>query len=156
MNRQHGVAVYNSLKTGWKLLVQSVGGLDALAAATRIGRSQASDYGNLASDKFPPIDVVLDAETIAGRPLVTQALAALAGYSLMPVPPSSDGDLAVELSQIGQAVATLFGDASQALTHPALTEAERLRLMRDLAEVTRVVACARHLLSQRKSHETEK
>lgn len=136
------------LKTCWKLLVRDLGGIDAVAAATRTTRSLASEYGNINNpDRFAPVDVVLDAERIAGRPRVTETLAVLQGFALVSIEPREAGDLAAKLAEFGRDSSTLFADAAIALAHGNPTDAERAALQRDLAEIQRVVAEAVQLLA---------
>lgn len=135
-----------ALKTASRLLVSDLGGVDAFSSCTRATRSMASEYGNPASDRFIPVDVLLDAETIAGTPHVTATLARLLGYALIPVEPRAAGDLSVALAEIGRDVAALFATAALALAHGAPTEQERQELQRELSEVGRVVAEASQLL----------
>ena len=69
----------NALKTAFKLVVSDVGGLEAAAACTRLGKSQLAEYGNINSEKMITVDVVLDLEAIGGAPHVTAAMAAAHG-----------------------------------------------------------------------------
>lgn len=147
MTRQHPAAAYNLLKTGWKRVVLDLGGVEAAAACSRTTRSLASDFGNVNNlDRFVPVDVVLDAESLGGRPLVTEALALLQGYALVPIEARDAGDLAVKLAEIGRDVAALFATASAALSHAAPTPAEHDDLLRELAEVRRAVSQAERAL----------
>lgn len=146
MTRALAAESYNGLKTAWKQLVGDIGGVDAVAACTRTTRSLASDFGNVASERFAPIDVVLDAEAIGGRPHVTSALARLQGYALLPLVPRDAGDLARALAELSADVGRTFADAVTALAHPALAPEERATLIRDLVEVARVATEASCLL----------
>jgi hypothetical protein len=137
MSRHRAPADYAALKTGWKLLVLALGGVDAVAACTRATRSLASEYGSPNSDRFPPLDVVLDAETVAGEPHVLAVLARLAGYELVPTMAHRSGTLAAELQHVAASSATLFQDAAAALEHPTLSPAERERLAVDLDRLVR-------------------
>lgn len=148
MPRAHAAELYNGLKTAWKQLVGDIGGIDAVAACTRTTRSLAGDFGSLNADRFAPIDVVLDAEAIAGRPHVTAALARAQGYMLLPLAPRHAGDLSRVLAELSSDVGRTFADAVAALAHPALSPDERATLIRDLDEVARVAAEARCLLQQ--------
>ncbi len=149
MQRPHAPAAYNALKTTWKCLVQNVGGLDATAACTRVNASLLSQYGNVYGERFAPVDVILDVETIAGDPLVTAALARAQGYLLVPVAPRGADALSVRLAEIGRDVAALFATAAGALARDQPTEAERDALARELDEVARVATETRMLLIAR-------
>jgi hypothetical protein len=138
MIRQQGEAAYNTLKTATKMLVRDIGGVDATAACTRAGRSLISDYGNLASDRFMPGDIILDAETIGGTPHITAALARIQGYELVPRTTVTDGDLNHKLAGLGREFGALFADVATALADGEITEAERDTLLRGLENVRRV------------------
>ena len=146
MSRSLPEEAYNAVKTGWKLLVRDIGGVDAVAACTRASRSLVSEYGNPASDRWVPADTILDAETIAGRPLVTAALARAGGFALMPITPRSAGELAAKMAEIARYAAELFATSAIALTHPRLAENEREALCRELDELIRAAAETRALI----------
>jgi hypothetical protein len=136
-----------ALKTGWKLLVRDLGGVDAVAAATRATRSLASEYGNVHSERFVPVDVVLEAEVIGGSPHVTAALARAQGFELLPVVVRLDGTLAKELARIGRDIGDLFTRAANALGGGEISEADRAGMVRDLDDLRRTAAEALMLLA---------
>lgn len=140
MSRPLPAATYNALKTAWKQLLGDVGGVDATAACTRATRSLASDYGNVNSDRFAPADIVLEAETIGGRPHVTMALARAQGYELVPVEAHERSDLARMIARIGKDAAEVFATAGQALADQRLTESEIDALLRELDTLRRDAA----------------
>ncbi len=113
-----------ALKTGWKLVVRDLGGVEAVAAATRTTRSLASDYGNVHSERFVPVDVVLEAELIGGSPHVTAA----------PV-------------RIGRDISDLFTRAANALGGGEINDADRAGMVRDLDDLRRTAAEALMLLA---------
>jgi hypothetical protein len=148
MTQQHAPHVYAGVKTAWKLVVSRLGSLDAVAACTRISRSGASDYGNIHSDRFVPVDVLLDAETVAGDPLVTAALARAQGYELIPVSPIAESDLAIEMARLGADVADLFAQICEHLSGAPLSEQQRAKAIADLAEVKLVALRAEQILGR--------
>jgi len=82
MRHLERVQVNRAIKTYTRKLIHEVGGLDAAASCCRVGRSSLSNYQDQGSDQFMPIDVVLALEQVAGRPIVTQAMASMQGWSL--------------------------------------------------------------------------
>lgn len=136
-----------ALKTGWKLVVRDLGGVEAVASATRATRSLASEYGNVHSERFVPVDIVLDAELIGGSPHVTAALARTQGFELLPVVARSDGTLAKELARIGRDISDLFTRAANALGGGEIGEADRAGMVRDLDDLRRTAAEALMLLA---------
>ena len=148
MIRQHAPSAYASLKSAWKVLVGRAGGVEALAAGTRVGIASISGYGaQHMADSFPPADVVLDAELLAEEPLVTAALARAQGFSLIPVETRDSGDLAAHLVEISRGAAQLFADSACALRGPGPTAEERDRIARDLDVVARAALETRRLVT---------
>lgn len=135
MTRTHPAASYNALKTAWKRLVERLGGTDATAACTRVGRSRASEYGLVECERFVPVDVLLDAEATAGRPVVTETLAGLLGYRLVPRRDWPAETLARHLARIGHDAADVFATASAALEDGVVTSAEREGIVLALTEL---------------------
>jgi hypothetical protein len=147
VSRPFADTTYNGLRTAWKRVVAALGGVDATAACVRVGRSQVSDYGVIGNEKFVPIDVVLDAESIAGQPLVTAALAAAQGYMLTPVVPRSAGDVGAALIACGREHARLFVTAAEALADGEITATECVALIADLGRCSLATGEAMHLLT---------
>ena len=133
--RAHAPATYNSVKTAWKRLVQDLGGVAATAACTRASLSLASDYGSVASDRFCPADMILDAEFVGGTPHVTAALARAQGYELVPTVPQDDSQLAALVARLGRDTAALFADAVAAIEAGTVPDALRQRLVVELEAI---------------------
>ena len=75
------------MKRATRQLVDAVGGGERGAGLCRVRQQDLSDYGNRdVSSRFMPADVIRDLEAVAPRPLVTEALAIEAGYSLVKLP----------------------------------------------------------------------
>lgn len=89
--RPHREADYLALKGATRRLVDACGGVESAAAVTRTGFQVLSKYGHPMQPVFAPVDVVADLEADAGMPLVTRALAALAGHVLVPLPSAEPG-----------------------------------------------------------------
>ena len=151
--RRHGAAQYNALVTAWRLLIEQAGGIDAAASCTRVKRSSIAAYGAPGTESFVPADVVLDLETLLGVPLVTRALAAASGFSLVALTPRDGGDLAQAMAKVGEGVSKLFADAARALGHATPTENERRALLADLEEIAGVIADARDVLGRMNGRE---
>jgi hypothetical protein len=133
MNRQYMPADYNAIKTAVKLVVADLGGIDAAASCTRVGRSQIAEYGVPGKDSFAPADVIMDLERVGGAAHITAALARAQGYMLVPMDmPRERGALASLMAEIGRDVGDLFGTAATALAHDKLSEQERQDLLREL------------------------
>ncbi len=77
--------VYLTIKAATRNLAKLCGGVEAAATETRIEKTGVGDYGNINKmGSFAPVDVIADLEMAAGEPVVTRALAKIAGYALVP------------------------------------------------------------------------
>jgi len=124
--RSKSLADYVALKQASKRLIKSCGGLDAASLVTRVGHSELARYYDPSEKLFMPIDVAADLETIAREPLVTQSLAGLMEFALMPV----QTEINVEpnhhwtalLAQLGEETAAALRQIGSALAdHGTLT-----------------------------------
>jgi hypothetical protein len=147
--KQHAPSVYNSAKSAWKALVQTIGGIDAVAACTRANRAMASEYGSPHSQRFVPVDVLLDAEAVAEMPLVTAALARAQGYELVVVVPRDCTELAVDLARIGRDTSDLFGRAVGVLAGEKLDAATAQAMLADLDDLIDVARLTRDAVRRR-------
>lgn len=141
-------ARHRGLKTATHALVRDVGGVEAGAAASRVGRSQLSDYGHPQKPgQFMPVDVVLDLETALRRPLVTQQLALAQGFDLVPVEATEGGLVPEALAELGREISALFGECAQALADGHLSPQERQALETRGAEARRALGALMHALA---------
>ena len=138
----------NGLKSAFKRVLKDLGGIDAAAGFTRVGRSQLSDYGNVDSEKLPPVDVVLDLEMAGGHPHVTKALAAAQNFMLLPADRRPSAVLANCLARISVDNGRLFADAATALTGAAMPDKTRQKLLDDLTDVVHAALEARAALAE--------
>lgn len=147
MTRQHSATAYNGLRTAWKLLVAACGGVEATAAAVRVKKTLVSDYGNINIEgRFVPVDVVMDVESLAGRPLITQALARAQGCELVAVEAKSASTVALELARIGRDIGDLFANAARLLNGDGMTDQERAAIVRDLQDARMACSAALQLI----------
>ncbi|MFT8778437.1 MAG: hypothetical protein ABF893_17540, partial [Gluconacetobacter liquefaciens] len=72
MKNSHDIA---AIKTATKQVVSAVGGIDAAASATRVGRSQIADYYNRNSPQVVPADVAVALDQCAEHPHILSAMA---------------------------------------------------------------------------------
>lgn len=140
------------LKRATVEMIRGVGGLEAGAGFTRVGKSMLADYGSAnKADCFAPIDVIADLEPLArertGWPHVTQALCKTMGGTFVPEPdaPATDADLLSMMS----ALSTEFNDATKAvcagLSDGRWCSADSARLERELDDVIRVAVQMRSI-----------
>lgn len=123
--RSKPLADYVALKQASKRLIKSCGGLDAASLVTRVGHSELARYYDPSEKLFMPIDVAADLETIAREPLVTQSLASLMEFALMPVQPEvaePHHHWTALLAQLGEETAAALRQIGSALAdHGTLT-----------------------------------
>lgn len=139
-------AQYAALKNAFRRACQqSGGGLRELAGMTRLSAAQLSRFGDLGSDQWAPLDVVVDLDSLAGEPIITRALAELLGYDLVPAAgeafplASPTHHLAGLARESGDVLARL----ADALADGRLTKAEAARIEQDLADLDAQVQAAR-------------
>ncbi len=80
---------YAAIKAATRQLIAHAGGAVAASAVTRGGHQNIGRYGSAQPDdgeRFMPVDVLADLESECGQPLLTRALAKLAGHILVPEP----------------------------------------------------------------------
>jgi hypothetical protein len=124
-----------ALKTGFRVLVQHSGGLEAAAAASRLNKTHlAAGYDQEAKDRFPALDVVADLERAAGEPIVTKLLAAMHGLALVRVEPVS-GCAMRAIASVGERSSEVFAAFGRAMADGAMTQEERAVLHRELLDL---------------------
>lgn len=74
-----------AIKTATKEVVQRVGGYEAAASISRVGKSTLSDYGNRNSPLIVPVDVAIVLDCCAQQPIILAAMANAEGYMLVPL-----------------------------------------------------------------------
>lgn len=135
-----------ALKTGFRVLVQQAGGLEAAAAATRVNKTVlAASYDQEAKDRFPALDVVADLERAAGVPVVTRLLAGMHGLALVHVEPIS-GCAISAMASVGQNSSEVFAAFGRALADGVITEAERAVLRQEMLDLVAVATEAAAIL----------
>lgn len=76
---------YLGLKKRWRELVKLCGGPADAVRLTRGSESRVSEAGAPDKmDRFPALDQIADLEADCGKPVVTEMLADLLGYNLVP------------------------------------------------------------------------
>lgn len=117
---------YTVLKQASKRLIKACGGLEAAAMVTRVGHSELARYYDFQEKLFMPIDVAADLESIARDPIISQSLAHMLGFVLMPIHPQSalepDHHWTALLARLGEETAASLRQIGAALTdHGTLT-----------------------------------
>jgi hypothetical protein len=135
-----------ALKTGFRVLVQHAGGLEAAAAASRLNKTHlAVSYDQEAKDRFPALDVVADLERAAGVPVVTKLLAAMHGLALVHVEPIN-GCAISAIAAVGQNSSEVFAAFGRAVADGAITDGERAVLRQEMLDLVAVATEAAAIL----------
>lgn len=144
-----------ALKVATSEMNKGVGGLEAGAAFTRVGKSMLADYGSLnRPDSFVPIDVVLDLEPLSrertGWPHVTQALCRAMGGTFVAEPevPATSADLLTLCGQLSAEFNDSVNAVCAGLADGNWCSKDGARLGLELDQLLRIVvqmrAVARH------------
>jgi len=138
------------LKIKFGELVSKTGGLEAAASFCRVGKSTLARYAsNVQADAecFAPIDVVRDLEALAGEPVVTATLCAMADGVFVSVPntPVTTGDVLGMMA----ALSGEFNDTTRVvcagLADGNFCAVDAAKLERELDDVIRVAVGMRAL-----------
>lgn len=149
--RRFGAGVYWGLKTATRNLLCALGGAEAAASGSRVSRSLWGDYGNPNSPRFPPIDVVLDAEAECGRPFVTEAMARLNGYMLVPIVARGEGEVREQLARFAESSGGVMSEGYRALADDVITPEEGEQLIKRFSEIGTLVNDTIALLKNKRS-----
>ena len=132
-NRRHTPRFYRALKTIFAAALGEYGGSAAAEAIVRTGRQTLDKCTSLRpenAERFATLDVVADLDTAlaesGARPVVSEYLAAISGYVLVPAPAGTT-PLAEAVTSLRRAGA-FIEDAARALQDGQIDAAERVRL----------------------------
>lgn len=135
MTAPHDIA---AIKTATKQVVGAVGGIDAAASATRVGRSQIADYYNRNSPQVVPADVAVALDQCAEHPHILAAMAHAEGYTILPIR-IGEGDIAQNMQDIALGAGELMAETVRVLADGIVTEDERQALMARLQHLNHFV-----------------
>ena len=144
---------YLALKASTRGLLKLAGGQEAASSATRVGQQALSRYGAASEpEAFAPIDVIADLEAETGEPVVTRALAHLAGFDLVSREKGDGQPLPRRLGCIAKEAGDVVASLANALADGTVTHAERVLVE---AETQELIAEAHRLLAALKREEGE-
>ncbi|MEJ5141352.1 hypothetical protein [Gluconobacter albidus] len=130
-----------ALKTATQLAVRAIGGIDAAAAVTRVGRARISEYQNRNSTTTAPVDIAIVLDEFAQEPLILGAMAHAAGYTLTPLH-LGHGDVAEIMEGVACNAGLTMATTVRVLADGIITPDEAADLSRDLSKLQRVVTHA--------------
>jgi hypothetical protein len=139
-----------ALKTAFFLLVKRVGGLHAAAACVRVSASHlARYYDHGEASTFPPADVFLGLELVAGEALVTAEIARISGQRLVALDAADGSHLAETVASFARGAGAVPATLCAGLADGVLTQAELGQIasesLRQAQLLTEIAAEARAL-----------
>ncbi|WP_338661756.1 hypothetical protein VQH23_16165 [Pararoseomonas sp. SCSIO 73927] len=140
MSEHHPVDM--PLKVATRLLIEKVGGLEAAASCTRIGKSQIANCYSPTSDQHLPIDVVCRLEEIAGEPLVTKELARRSRHRLERLDDGKPGDAMKHVAAVATEMNDVLAAMAAGMSDGRLCAEDLGRLQRELLDVSVRAAAA--------------
>lgn len=130
-----------SLKDAETRLVEACGGAVEAAEFCRVSSSQLHRYTDPSRDDcHMPADVVMVLERIAGEPIVTQFLAAKAGWDMTPRESQESDEIEALAGALGFEMAELNAEVFRATADKVIDEDEARRIGKEAADVERKAA----------------
>ena len=128
-----------SIKRLTKNLIKITGGF--ACQEVRVGQTALHNYTDPDKETyFIPVDVVADLELEAGKPIVTEFLAGLLNYRLVPISAGPDsGKLGTMTARLGKEAAEYFSNISEALEDGTVSREEAQSALSELADVAQAV-----------------
>lgn len=135
------------LNTMTSALLDQVG-KTVFAGLSRVKGPELSKYCSHEDERTIPVDVLLDAEILAGNPMVTRLLAQIQGYELVPIAPAepvepvrkaTTADVLLAVKEAGD-VASAFIAADADGVRDA---GERKAIQREIDEAVRALLAVR-------------
>ncbi len=142
--RPYSTADYAQLKSATKRAIELAGGPVALAKETRLDQATLSRAGNIEHSNFLPIDAAVDADRLAGEPVILRALARIAGFDLVPIKARHESaNLVHDAGTMARESGELVSSAIEATADGTLTAREAREIDREAQDVEAVVASVR-------------
>jgi hypothetical protein len=160
--RPKSEADYRVLKQASKRLIKACGGLEAASMVTRVGHSELARYYDPSERLFMPIDVAADLESIAGNAVLSQSLANMQGFALIPIEPQGTmgqtHHWTVLLAQLGEETAATMRQIGAALTDHGTFTAQSInnyQLTRHLDNLIQAAMQLKASIAQRQERSTQ-
>lgn len=123
------------LKAATRHALELAGRANTFAMVTRVEPPALSKYASPAEmTAFMPVDVVLDLDREIGAPMLTQALARMLGYRLVPIEPDAAGTVGLEdLAEVQRETGDVVQKLATALPD-GIDAQERRELKKEIGE----------------------
>lgn len=126
-----------AIKTATKDVIQKIGGYEAAASITRVGKSNLSDYGNHNSPLIVPVDVAVVLDCCAQQPVILAAMAHAEGYALVPIH-FGEGHIPKDMADFTDKASQAIQRGFEALEDRKVDVHEAHELVRCMGDVIRV------------------
>lgn len=134
MTRASDTRTHPAIKAATRLLLRKAGGGENFRHVTRVGGPSLSRYASTDCEEYIPADVIADLEAETNEPAITAALAAIAGYRLVPAEEAPSGlDPQAAAARHVAGAADCFADLREALSDGRITPRERAAIAGHLA-----------------------
>lgn len=139
------------LKEATRLLIKGCKGLVRSSGACRVRKSTLSRYqSHEEKQMFMPIDIVADLEHKANQPIIARALAKLAGWELVKLPPSdATGRISAQLKKVFKESGELLIAGASALEDNRVDPDEAREVLVETNEAIAALVQLRALLQER-------
>lgn len=126
-----------AIKTATKEVVQRVGGYEAAASISRVGKSTLNDYANRASPLIVPVDVAIVLDCCAQQPIILAAMAHAEGFALVPMH-FGEGHIPKDMAEFTDKASQAIQRGFEALEDRRVDVHEAHEIARCLGDVIRV------------------
>ncbi|MBY5763605.1 hypothetical protein HFO06_10950 [Rhizobium leguminosarum] len=124
---------WTRLKAATRAAVGQAGTAEQLSQFTRVSEGQVNKYVGPNYPDYMPIDVVLDTELAAGAPIITQALASIQGYRLVPIDGAVEAPIGVkDTVKLLEGLMTVVSAIHAAIADETVDEGEKREIERKL------------------------
>ncbi|MDL2172029.1 MULTISPECIES: hypothetical protein [Asaia] len=125
------------LKTATQAAIRHLGGVEAAASCTRVGKTQISEYQNRNSSHVAPVDVAVALDLYAQEPLILASMAAIEGYALLPLT-FGEGCAATAMGDVAASASGTLTAALRALADGEIDRPEAQDLSLRLSHLIRI------------------
>ncbi|MDR6182086.1 phage regulatory CII family protein [Asaia bogorensis] len=129
------------IKTATQSVIRAIGGIDAAASFTRVGRSQLSDYQNRQCPCVIPADIAIEFDACAQQPIILSVMASQLGYTLLPID-LGEGCAATSMAEVCSTVGATMSATMKALADGRIDQHEAIDLAHRLNNIIRVTSIA--------------
>lgn len=123
-------SVYLALKAAVRRACECAGGVTYLAERTRAASSLLSRYGSPSETMHMPVDMAIDADRLAGEPIILRAYAKALGFEIVPAESAEPGaeHMARHLGDVAKASGALVAEIGDAVADGKIDHHERRRI----------------------------